>query len=196
MFTGRAITFGFGPSFSWNILNYGQITNTVRVQDAKLQGLLVDYQNTVLKAQKEVEDGLATIAIASQVEYLRHSVAAAESRARDRADLSTRSVPGISPRCLPPSRTCTRRRTISQSPRAMSRPDWPRCSALSAAVADPPGRRFRPRRRRADEMRARTDWGDCCRPPVKAAAGAGLPSPEESSVRPPEGEAAGMMRSM
>ena len=30
------------------------------MQDAKLQGLLVDYQNTVLKAQKEVEDGLAT----------------------------------------------------------------------------------------------------------------------------------------
>ena len=51
--------FGFGPSFSWNILNYGQITNNVRVQDAKLQGLLVDYQNAVLKAQKDVEDGLA-----------------------------------------------------------------------------------------------------------------------------------------
>ncbi len=60
VFTAKGIAFGFGPSFSWNILNYGQITNNVRVQDAKLQGLLVDYQNTVLKAQKEVEDGLAT----------------------------------------------------------------------------------------------------------------------------------------
>src|SRR6266446_4350590 len=47
---GKGITFGFGPTFQWNILNYGQITNTVRVEDAKLQGLLVDYQNTVLKA--------------------------------------------------------------------------------------------------------------------------------------------------
>ena len=28
---GKGITFGFGPSFQWNILNYGQITNTVRV---------------------------------------------------------------------------------------------------------------------------------------------------------------------
>ena len=61
VFIGKGITFAFGPSFSWNILNYGQITNNVRVQDAKLQGLLVDYQNTVLKAQKEVEDGLATV---------------------------------------------------------------------------------------------------------------------------------------
>ncbi len=78
MFTGRGIAFGFGPSFTWNILNYGQITNTVRVQDAKLQGLLVDYQNTVLKAQKEVEDGLALFYNSQkQVVYLRKSVAAA-----------------------------------------------------------------------------------------------------------------------
>ena len=29
---GRA--FAIGPSFKWNLLNYGQITNNVRVQDA------------------------------------------------------------------------------------------------------------------------------------------------------------------
>ena len=60
LFMGKGITFGFGPTFQWNILNYGQITNTVRVQDAKLQELLVDYQNSVLTAQKQVENGLAT----------------------------------------------------------------------------------------------------------------------------------------
>ena len=48
-----------GPTFQWNILNYGQITNQVRVQDARFQELLVAYQNTVLKAQQEVEDALA-----------------------------------------------------------------------------------------------------------------------------------------
>jgi NodT family efflux transporter outer membrane factor (OMF) lipoprotein len=80
VFTANGIAFGFGPSFAWNILNYGQITNNVRVQDAKLQGLLVDYQNTVLKAQKEVEDGLATFYDSQrQVVYLRQSVAAAQS---------------------------------------------------------------------------------------------------------------------
>jgi outer membrane protein TolC len=78
VFTAKGISFAFGPSFSWNILNYGQITNNVRVQDAKLQGLLVDYQNTVLKAQKEVEDGLALFYNSQrQVAYLRKSVAAA-----------------------------------------------------------------------------------------------------------------------
>jgi NodT family efflux transporter outer membrane factor (OMF) lipoprotein len=75
---GKGITFGFGPSFSWNILNYGQIINTVRVQDAKLQELLVDYQNTVLTAQQQVEDGLATfLQSRAQVADLRRSVAAA-----------------------------------------------------------------------------------------------------------------------
>jgi NodT family efflux transporter outer membrane factor (OMF) lipoprotein len=48
----------YGPSFSWNILNYGQITNNVRVQDARFQELLFSYQNTVLRAQQEVEDAL------------------------------------------------------------------------------------------------------------------------------------------
>jgi NodT family efflux transporter outer membrane factor (OMF) lipoprotein len=48
-----------GPSFSWNILNYGRITGNVRVQDARFQQLLMTYQNTVLQAQQEVEDAMA-----------------------------------------------------------------------------------------------------------------------------------------
>ena len=46
LFTSPSITFAFGPSFSWPILNYGQITNNVRAQDAELQALLIDYKNT------------------------------------------------------------------------------------------------------------------------------------------------------
>jgi len=47
-----------GPTVQWNILNYGQITNNVRVQDARFQELLITYQNAVLTAQQEVEDNL------------------------------------------------------------------------------------------------------------------------------------------
>jgi NodT family efflux transporter outer membrane factor (OMF) lipoprotein len=47
-----------GPSFTWDILNYGRLTNQVRVQDARFQQLLLTYQNAVLKAQQEVEDAL------------------------------------------------------------------------------------------------------------------------------------------
>jgi NodT family efflux transporter outer membrane factor (OMF) lipoprotein len=80
VFTGPAIQFAFGPSFSWPVLNYGQITNNVRVQDARLQVLLIEYQNTVLKAQKEVENGLAAFLQGRlQVDFLRRSAAAANS---------------------------------------------------------------------------------------------------------------------
>ena len=47
-----------GPSFQWDLLNYGRLTNQVRVQDARFQELVITYQNAVLKAQQEVEDSL------------------------------------------------------------------------------------------------------------------------------------------
>ena len=61
-----------GPSFQWNIFNYGRLENSVRIQDARFQELLITYQNAVLKAQQDVEDAL--------VAYLR-----AEERADDLA---------------------------------------------------------------------------------------------------------------
>lgn len=47
-----------GPSFIWPLLNYGQITNAVRVQDAKFEEMLLKYLNLVLKAQQEVQDNI------------------------------------------------------------------------------------------------------------------------------------------
>jgi NodT family efflux transporter outer membrane factor (OMF) lipoprotein len=78
LFTVPSLTFAFGPSFSWPVLNYGQITNNVRVQDAELQALLINYKNTVLNAQREVEDGLSDFLQGrQQVVYLKRSVAVA-----------------------------------------------------------------------------------------------------------------------
>ncbi len=57
-FQWRSRTTAFGPTLQWNIFNYGIITNQVRVQDARLQAQLINYQNTVLNAQREVEDNL------------------------------------------------------------------------------------------------------------------------------------------
>jgi NodT family efflux transporter outer membrane factor (OMF) lipoprotein len=47
-----------GPSFRWNILNYGRLTNNIRVQEARFQQLAVRYQNTVLTANAEAENAL------------------------------------------------------------------------------------------------------------------------------------------
>ena len=58
LFDSDSFTGFVGPSISWPLLNYGRLTNNVRVQDARLQALIADYQNAVLEAYREVEDGL------------------------------------------------------------------------------------------------------------------------------------------
>jgi NodT family efflux transporter outer membrane factor (OMF) lipoprotein len=45
-------------AFQWNIFNYGRLKSNVRLQDAAFQQLLVDYQNTVLQAQGEIENAI------------------------------------------------------------------------------------------------------------------------------------------
>ena len=75
----------FGPSFQWNILNYGQITNLVRVQDALFQEFVLAYQDTVLRAQQEVEDGLVVFLKAQERVVLLTEAAAAAKRSADLA---------------------------------------------------------------------------------------------------------------
>ena len=80
-----------GPSFQWNILNYGRITNKVRLQDARFQELLVGYQNTVLQAQREVENSLAGfLRTQENAEFLAQTASAAK-RSLDLAVLQYRA---------------------------------------------------------------------------------------------------------
>ena len=68
-----------GPTVQWNIFNYGQITNNVRLQDARLQELLLTYQNAVLSAQQDVEDNLAAfLRFQDRAQLLAQSVTSAQ----------------------------------------------------------------------------------------------------------------------
>ncbi len=58
MFDSDSFFYSFGPGFSWPIFNYGRLENIVRIQDARFQQLLVNYQNTVLRAAQEAEDSI------------------------------------------------------------------------------------------------------------------------------------------
>ena len=58
LFRSKALVGSIGPSFQWNILNYGRILNNVRLQDARFLELVTAYQNTVLLAGQETENGL------------------------------------------------------------------------------------------------------------------------------------------
>lgn len=79
LFTSKSLLYSAGPTLQWNVLNYGQITNNVRVQDARFQELLIGYQQAVLSAQQEVENALAVyLQSRRQAAFLRQSAAAAE----------------------------------------------------------------------------------------------------------------------
>src|SRR5262249_3525377 len=56
----RVVNAGAGVVFP--VFNYGRLINQVRVQDAQFEQALLNYQNTVLTAQQEVENGLANFA--------------------------------------------------------------------------------------------------------------------------------------
>jgi NodT family efflux transporter outer membrane factor (OMF) lipoprotein len=58
------------PSFQWNVLNYGRLLNNVRLQDARFNALVANYQNTVVLASAEVEDGMVTFLRAQRREEL------------------------------------------------------------------------------------------------------------------------------
>ena len=44
VFTAGSLAYSVGPTVQWNILNYGQITNNVRVQDAKFQAVMAKFE--------------------------------------------------------------------------------------------------------------------------------------------------------
>lgn len=80
-------TYQAGPTVQWNILNYGRITNNVRLQDAVFQEYLITYQNAVLTAQKDVEDNLIAFVRAQDGAALLAEAAAAAGRALELAVL-------------------------------------------------------------------------------------------------------------
>ncbi len=66
LFRPSSLNSSVGPSFQWDLLNYGRIKNNVRLQDAEFQGLVATYQETVLEGDLEVENGIVTFVQAHQ----------------------------------------------------------------------------------------------------------------------------------
>jgi NodT family efflux transporter outer membrane factor (OMF) lipoprotein len=190
VYQGKGITFFFGPTFTWNILNYGQITNQVRVQDAKLQELLVDYQNSVLTAQQQVENGLATFLQSRKaVDDLRASVAAANAAlglAFLQYQLGTRDFTTV----------LTAEQNLYTAQNDLATAEGNVASGLAAVYKALGGgwqirdnHEFVPPQA-VEEMRARTNWGNLLPPPGGAPPqpAPGLPTPANVSAkpRPPE----------
>jgi len=79
VFDGDSFSFFGGTGIRWDILNYGRIKNRVRLQDALFEERLVAYENTVLQAAQEAEDGIvAFLRTQEQEKFLKESVDASK----------------------------------------------------------------------------------------------------------------------
>lgn len=55
---GDSFNGSIAPAFQWNILNYGRLQEAICVQEARFKQIQLDFENSVLSAQREVEDGI------------------------------------------------------------------------------------------------------------------------------------------
>jgi NodT family efflux transporter outer membrane factor (OMF) lipoprotein len=77
--TPGSFTGTIGPTFQWDIFNYGRIENNVLVQEAQFQGFFHSYQDAVLRAGRETEDSLIGFLKAQErAAILKESVNAAQ----------------------------------------------------------------------------------------------------------------------
>ncbi len=79
LFESSSETWNLFGMFEWNIFNYGRLQSNVRLQDARFQQLLVDYRNTVLRAQGETENAIVAY-LKSHEQFQSYSLAAAASQ--------------------------------------------------------------------------------------------------------------------
>ena len=59
LFQTDSLAFSIGPSFSWNLLHFGRIFSNIEIFESQFRQALLAYEQTVLLAVREVEDGLA-----------------------------------------------------------------------------------------------------------------------------------------
>ncbi|MCW5890356.1 MAG: TolC family protein [bacterium] len=188
LFTSKRLTYGAGPTVQWNILNYGQITNNVRLQDARYQELLVGYQGTVLAAQQEVADAMTMFLQSRRQEAALHASAVAAAGAlriamneytEGTADFTT-------------VLTAEERLFSSENDLAVARGNVPlgliaAYRALGGGWQIREGYAFVPEETRA-EMSERTNWGAVLTPDLLSPEAPGLPGLEDAgpTLRAPE----------
>jgi NodT family efflux transporter outer membrane factor (OMF) lipoprotein len=90
IFSAGSFFYSFGPRILYSVFNYGRTKNRIRIEDARLQQSLVDYQNTVLKAAQEVEDGLSGYLKSQEAAVFAQNAATAAQRSVELATIQYR----------------------------------------------------------------------------------------------------------
>jgi NodT family efflux transporter outer membrane factor (OMF) lipoprotein len=174
-----------GPAFQWNILNYGRLRNTVRVEDARFQELLITYQNTVLSAQQDVEDNLtAFLRNQEQASFLQVSADAAKN-SLDLAIIQYREgITDFTTVLTAQQSLLSAQDSLATSLGNIASSLVGVYRALGGGWEIRQGRDFVPAKTKM-EMRSRTNWGNMLTPPSGPP-----PTPEDEQrkifIRPPK----------
>jgi outer membrane protein TolC len=155
-----------GPALTWNVFDYGRIRNNVRLQDARLQQSIENFQNSVLQAAREIDDAaIGVVKTREQQSVLSESVQAAE-RSLELANRRYQEGYADFQRVLDAQRAL-----FSQTERELVN----RGNHVSAVIAlyramgggwlDMPLEEIVPSATR-DTMRERSDWGDLLDAPL------------------------------
>lgn len=188
LFTHKSLAYSAGPSVTWNVLNYGQITNNVRVQDARFQELLVGYQQAVLSAQQDVQNAI-TLFVQSQQQtaFLKASTTAAQGALQIALNEYREGTADFTVVL-----TAEQNLLQAQDNLAIAEGNIPlgliaAYRALGGGWQIREGEDFVPAATR-DEMSERTNWGTLLSPELLKPEAPGLPGPEDtrSAPRAPE----------
>jgi NodT family efflux transporter outer membrane factor (OMF) lipoprotein len=164
LFESDSFEFFGGPGFRWNLFNYGRITNRVRIEDALLQQLIVNYEDTVIKAQQEVEDSLVGyLRRQEEAEFLLDSVKASQ-RSVDLSMLQYKEGLVDYQRVLDTQRFLTDQQDVWTATRGDAIVNLVAMyKALGGGWQIREGQRF-VAEKNIDAMRQRTNWGDLLEP--------------------------------
>lgn len=173
--TPRSLDLIGGPSLRWNLFDHGQISNNVRVQDARLQQLIEVYRDKVRQAAREADDAAGGLIKSLERERILGEAEVAAKRSLVLASAQYREGYSDFQRVLDAQRAL-----LEQQDNYLVA----RSNAVSNVIAlykalgggwssaqpmlDPATRR---------QMQARTDWGDLLDEP--AVAQPAFPQPDE-----------------
>jgi NodT family efflux transporter outer membrane factor (OMF) lipoprotein len=164
LFDSDSLFFSAGPSFRWNILNYGRIKNNVRVQDARLQQTLVNYRNSVLTAYQEVEDAMVAFVQSQRESEFRATSAQAAARSTELANIQYREGSVDFQRVVDTERFLVAQQDQWTSVRGdVALNLIAMYKALGGGWEVREGREFVSEENR-NEMAERTNWGDLLKP--------------------------------
>lgn len=168
-----------GPSLRWNIFDYGQIHNNIRVQDARLQQLIEAYRDKVRQAAREADDAATGLTKALERERILREAAFAAERSLVLANAQYREGYSDFQRVLDAQRALLQqqdsyllsRSTAVSNLIALYRALGGGWYSAQAKIAAPT----------RQQMEQRTDWGDLLQEPAS-------PQPAPVPAPAPQGD--------